>query len=152
MDFHNILRASQVTAQGVASLLKTFVMRTWTSDALGVFKMQSWDGNAWVDVATFGGVDDLLDIPRAGDISPISGLKHLGNALAKWKTSNIIDMIGERLDLDPATRPIIYVNHNGGSEKASIEYDKTNKRFEFIIDNTVIGYVNTLLGFQDGAP
>jgi len=113
---------------------------------------QSYSGGYLTVMDMYSG---LIDIPRAGDIIPVSTkTKSLGSA-AKYWNQLFVDAIlcSNSIDMHPTSGDaVIYFKHDGAANEASLRYDKVNKRLELWIDGAIIGYCNAALGWVNGAP
>ena len=96
-----------------------------------------------------------FEILQSGSLIPHTTKNPSLGSVTKYWNQAFIDAIicSNSIDMDPtAGDAVIYFNHDGAANEASLHYDKVNKRLELWIDGAIVGYCNAALGWVNGAP
>ena len=118
-------------------------IRTANDVAAKPWLFGGYDGAAYQTVAKINAATTPnFEIPLAGDIIPVSTkTKSLGSA-AKYWNQLFVDAIlcSNSVDLEPATNPVIYFDHDGPTAEDSLRYNKTTNHLEVVIGGVVRAY------------
>jgi hypothetical protein len=144
---------------GVIWYTDTGVLKTWYSGASNKIDLQGRDigASAYETVARIQShaTQPYFEILASHSLIPhTTNVPNLGSVSKYWNQAFIDAIIcSDSIDLDPTPGDaVIYFNHDGAANEASLRYDKVNKRLELWIDGAIVGYCNDALGWVNGPP
>jgi len=181
LNFQNLLLKEETTALSIKNLADTerrdlrarnwycydsmvfYVssgkIRTFFNTAADKIDFQARDiaASAYETVATMQShaTQPYFEILASGSLVPHTTKSPSLGSVSKYWNQAFIDAIicSDSIDLDPtAGDAVIYFNHDGAANEASLRYDKVNKRLELWIDGAIVGYCNAALGWVNGPP